>query len=460
MSVKTTWLSLLALILALLMALFLGGCGARKTNEPTATEAPDPAKETVTIVIPAELLDDEDSGMTAGLEEGEEGVISATKNEDGSITYVMTKAKQQEILKDLADAIEESVLSLSEDEEEAPAVKKIEFAKDFSEFTLTIDQESASGFEAFYALALCMAGTNYQAFAGNGLVDVPAKLVDAGTGEVFSTTSYSELMDVFTGIFSGEEWETEPLIPVPEIEPAVLLDENGVVVTLTGITDDFLGTKLNVRIENGSEEAVTVDCDRMLVNDYSCSTSLYTNVAAGETAEGEMYIPVSDLFSAGAEYIGRIDLQMVVYDPETYGRIATGDLVEIRTSDYENNWQAEPKGTVIYEDNGLTIIFLEPQEEDQSSYWYQYNLCFINSTDDDFTVECESFAVNGCEMSTWVYKTIPAGKRAIDFISLYTDDLKKYEIEKPETLDMVFSVTDKETYVDLFSTGSIVIDLG
>ena len=459
MSVKTTRLSLLALLPALLMALFLGGCGAGKTNGPAATEVPDPAKETVTVVIPAELLGDEDSGMTVGVEEGDEGIVSATKNEDGSVTYVMTKAKQQQILKDLADAIEESVVSLSEDEEEASAVKEIEFTKDFSAFTLTIDQENASGFEAVYALALCMAGTHYQAFAGNGLVDVPAKLVDAGTGEVFSTTSYSELMDMFTGLFSGEEWETEPLIPVPEIEPAVLLDRDGVVVTLTGITGDFLGTKLNVRIENGREEAVTVDCDRMLVNDYSCSTSLYANVEAGETAEGEMYIPVSDLFAAGVEYIGRIDLQMAVFDPETYGRIATGDLVEIRTSDHEKNWQAEPKGAVIYAENGLTILFLEPQE-DQSSSWYQYNLCFVNRTDADFTVEGERFAVNGCEISTWIYKTVPAGKRAVDFISLYEDDLKEHGIEKPETLEMAFSVTDRETYDDLFSTGSIVIDLG
>ena len=400
--------------------------------------------------------------MLDDLEEGVDGVISVTRNEDGSMTYEMTKEAQQELLNEMAEAIEESVREMTEGEDADPAIQKIEYAKDFAEFTLVVDQANASGFEIFYAMALGMVGTNYQACSGNGLVDVPVKMVDAETGEVYSESTYLELLDMFEELFSGDDWEfdTEPLIPAPEVEPAVLLDQDGIVATLTGISEDFLGTKLNVTIENNSESSVTVDCDSLLVNDYYTSPSLYSTVEAGDTAEGEIYLPVTDLFNAGAECIGKIEIQLVAYDPSSYERIITGETVEIRTSDYENNWQKEPEGQVLYDDNGLVILYLDPQtEESYIENYYQFYFCFMNNTDANIRVECEKFSIDGNEIDTWIYKSVPAGKRGLDYGSLFQSDLEQYGIETPQTLEVVFNVTDYD-FEDLFSTGSIIIDLG
>ena len=434
------------------------------TPEPEPTEAPEPAQETVAITIPADLVGEGESGanMLEDLSEDAEGIISVTENEDGSITYVMTREAQQDLLKEMAESIEESVWELTEGEDADPAIKKIAYTKDFSEFTLVIDQENASGFEIFYALALGMVGANYQACAGNGMVDVPVKMQDAETGEIYSSATFTELMEMFSDLFSGDDWETdaEPLIPTPEVETAVLLDGEGIVVTLNGISTDFFGTKLNVRIENGSESSVMVDCDRLLVNDYYAGSSLYATVEAGETAEEELYLPVTDLYNAGVEHIGKIDVSIAVFDTESYERIVTGDLVEIRTSDYAEDWDKEPAGQVLYDDNGLVILYLEPQlQESFIEHYYTYNFCFVNRTDADINVECESFILNGEEVSTWIYKTVPAGKRAVDYATFFQSDLEEYGIEQLETVEMVFSVRDEDSYDVLFDTGIIAIDL-
>ena len=197
------------------------------------------------------------------------------------------------------------------------------------------------------------------------------------------------------------------------------------------------------------------------MNDYYCSTSLYTTVEAGESAEGELYMPVSDLYSAGVTCIGKIDLRIAAFDSESYDRIATGELVEIRTSAYEQDWQAMPNGEVIYDDNGLVVMLLDPAlQESWIEDYYQYNFCFINNTDTDLRVECETFSINECELSTWIYAYVPAGKRTLDGSTFFQSDLEQYEIESPETVELVFAVRNDDTYEELFSTGSIILNEG
>ena len=485
----------LALILALLLTVSLTGCGDKtpeaantpapaateapaatkapeatptpaptKAPEPEPTAAPDPSRETVTITVPADLIEEgEDILETMGMEEGMEGLVSVTQNDDGSVSIVMTRELQQQYLDEMSESIAEAVREITEGEDADPAIQKIEYAKDYSEFVMVVDQENASGFELFYALALCMAGTHYQIYAGNDTVDVPVKMQDAATGEVYSSSTYRELMEMFSDLFGGDDWETEtePLIPTPEVEPAVLLDQDGIVVTLTGITADFYGTKLNVTIENGSEASAMVDCDTLLVNDYYAGTALYATVEAGDSSEEEIYLPVTDLYGAGVAYIGKIDIQIAVYDPSSYERTITGELVEIRTSDYGETWDTIPAGKVIYDDNDLVIIYMDPvMQESFFEAYYQCNFCFLNNGDTDISVECESFIVDGSEISTWIYKTVPAGKRGLDYATLFQSDLEQYGIETPQTLEVNFAVTDAESYDDLFSTGSITVDLG
>ena len=158
--------------------------------------------------------------------------------------------------------------------------------------------------------------------------------------------------------------------------------------------------------------------------------------------------------------IGKIDIQLAVYDSDSYERLITGEPVEIRTSDYGNNWQKEPIGQVVYDDNGLVIIYLEPQlQESFVENYYQFNFCFQNSTDTNLRVECETFIIDGNEIDTWIYKPVPAGKKALDYGTMFQSDLDQFGIETPQTLEVIFSVSDSESFDELFSTGSIVIDL-
>ena len=443
------------------------------TPEPTAapTEAPaetPSAGKTVTITLPADLIGDVDpEDLEADI--GEEGLLEATLNEDGSVTLVMTKEKHEEVMQELADAIDESVQQILEDESTAAIFKSIEYDKDYSSFRLYVDQEAMTGFESFYALVFCMAGANYQAYAGKESYDVPTELIDASTGEVIETITFDDYLDVFAGLFGGGDdgewdwgdWESESLIPLPEIEPTVLLDQDGVKVTATGFNTDLFGSSLRLEIENNSDTDIMVTCERFLVNNYSSSGGLYSTVAAGESMEDTLYLPLETLVEVGVEYIGQMEIQLKISEEETYSEISVGEPVIIRTSDYGAKWDVVPEGEEIYNDNGVRIVFLGvSMEESWGDIETQFDFYFENNGDRTVSISSETFAINGIDVGAWIYVTVPAGKRALDYALFYSDTLEEYEIETPETLDVEFSAYDPEDYDDLFDTGLISIILG
>ena len=507
----------IALTLALLLVISLAACGGKttdggsaaapakteapaQTEAPTATEAPaetaapteaptaeptqapeettvpgdvsdievEKDKDTVTITVPADFADttDDEGNPTDPTFTGEEGIISVTQNEDGSVTYVMTREKHEEIMRDFADAIDESIEELLHGEDGLSSVTKVEHDVDYASFKMFVDPEQATGWESFYALVLCMSGATYQAYAGNGSVDVPVEIIDSTTKEVTDTVTYAEWIELMSGLLTGggEDWEWEPEeLPyiLPEVEPTVLLDDGDVVVTLTGLDQDYFGGIMNFEIVNNSEAEVVVDCNQLIVNDFACATGLYATVPAGETKEDYLYLPSDTLTKFGTGYIGKLELQLVVYDSESYDTLTEGDLVEIRTSDYGEDWAAVPEGEVIFEQDGVLIVYLgQEYDETWDTPYYQYSFYVENNSDKYIGVDCSNFLINGNEMYTWMYMTVPAGKRGYDFASFSGEDFAEYGFEFPETIEVSFTVSDEDEWEELFETGPITIDLG
>ena len=57
-------------------------------------------------------------------------------------------------------------------------------------------------------------------------------------------------------------------------------------------------------------------------------------------------------------------------------------------------------GETVYDDNGLVIVFLDPVlNEGWSDSYYQFNFCFMNNSETNLNVECETFIVNGSEIN-------------------------------------------------------------
>ncbi len=150
---------------------------------------------TVEVTIPAALLG-EDADLDATIEEAKaEGVTAATKNEDGSLTYHMTKAVHKQLLVQLRSSAKEYIESLKADEA-TPSIQDITTNDDLTEMTMTVDREAyENSMDGFAVLGLVTLSAYYQAFNGVAEYKMTLTTKDEKTGKVISTTVYPDAME-------------------------------------------------------------------------------------------------------------------------------------------------------------------------------------------------------------------------------------------------------------------------
>lgn len=141
----------------------------------------------IEVTLPASVDDISD----AEIEElkKDDGYISITRNEDNSITYVMTKDKQKELLEKLETRFADfaSILPGSADYNN---ITKLEVNSDFSKFTITTkatNKEEISLAETVLASAFYSFGGAYRGYLCESDTSVIVEYVCDSTGEVIAS---------------------------------------------------------------------------------------------------------------------------------------------------------------------------------------------------------------------------------------------------------------------------------
>lgn len=119
----------------------------------------------VTLTLPAEFFTEEDTQEKLDSEIGEK-YISATKNEDGSVTYKLTKDQYKTMLKSITDEMDIVFKGLIDDDE-SYTISDIEHNDDFSEYNITLDSSELGIFDAFTTYIFAIYSSMYDAFTGN-----------------------------------------------------------------------------------------------------------------------------------------------------------------------------------------------------------------------------------------------------------------------------------------------------
>ena len=119
----------------------------------------------VEITIPASFFEGQDLD-TVIADAKKDGVSEVTKNDDGSLTYKMSKSKHKELMKELKTNIQKTI-DETKNGEDFPSIKDIKANKSYSEFTLEVDQSAfENSMDGFATLTLAMSGMFYQLFDG------------------------------------------------------------------------------------------------------------------------------------------------------------------------------------------------------------------------------------------------------------------------------------------------------
>lgn len=191
-------------------AVFLTACNGNETkNDKDSKETAetednvevDKGLLNVEVTLPSTLFEDtpEEEIISNAKTEGFKDV---KVNEDGSVTYKMTKAEHEDLMKEMDTEIVATIKELK-NSEDYPSIKEITYNDNFTEFDVTVSREQyENGFDGFAILTLAISGMYYGAFDGRKGEDlhVTFNLIDVATNEVFETSVYpDDLEDEETG---------------------------------------------------------------------------------------------------------------------------------------------------------------------------------------------------------------------------------------------------------------------
>lgn len=171
------------------------------SSEPSVAESSDNEKQqgfevdeglfSVTITVPADFVG-ETTQEELEKEAKENGYKSATLNEDGSLTYVMTKKQHDEMMQEIRNTIYESLDGMA-GSEDYPSIVSVEVNDDFSQYKVVTTNTEISFEEAFSVFGFYMYSGLYYAFDGGELDNVNVQFVNEASGEVIDEANSSDM---------------------------------------------------------------------------------------------------------------------------------------------------------------------------------------------------------------------------------------------------------------------------
>lgn len=246
---------------------------------------------------------------------------------------------------------------------------------------------------------------------------------------------------------STEKEAAEPSSKVTTtIDEQVLIDQAGIVVTATEyVTDKIWGDGVKLLLENSTDKDVTVGCDALIVNDYMISDLFVSDIAAGKKANETLYISSQQLNAAGIENVGKIEIYFHVYDPATYDTIFDTECVTIQTSEYDNmDTTPDDAGTELYNADGIRIV---GKTVDENSFWGTAILLYCeNNAGRNVGISVDDMSINGFMMSPFFTTTVYDGKKSIDEITVFSNDLEENGIESIEEVELKFHIYDADSF--------------
>jgi len=184
----------------------LTGCGDKEESKDDAKDTATTEEEkndesinvdkgllNVEITLPATFFEEQtEEQIIAGAKE--EGYDDVKVNEDGSVTYKMSKAKHTEMMDELegemVKAVEEIVKS-----GDYPSIKEISYNKSFDEYDVKVEREQyENSLDGFALLGLVMTSSYYQAFDGKDAdkMTITFNMIDNETNESYDTLIYPD----------------------------------------------------------------------------------------------------------------------------------------------------------------------------------------------------------------------------------------------------------------------------
>ncbi len=190
---------IIVLLLTVAILLCFASCSSSETsakdeNSTTSatatTEIVDEKLLTVEITVPASMFDEDNQPSNELSEEQkEQGFKSAHVNEDGSVTYTMSKAAFKDYKENLKATVEDTFNNLGS---EYSFIQKVDYDSNFSVVKLYVDEATYSqGFNFMCVMAVGYSANMYQAYT-NEEISCTVEVYNNANGELIESATYPQ----------------------------------------------------------------------------------------------------------------------------------------------------------------------------------------------------------------------------------------------------------------------------
>ena len=216
------------------------------------------------------------------------------------------------------------------------------------------------------------------------------------------------------------------------VERQVLLDQDGVTVTLLGLTEERGERALLLAVVNASRRAVSLTAESLCVNGWLVDgyCDLYDIPSHGAQL-GRITMDEDALTAAGVTELGTIDLTYTVYDADRYDDLFTRTIaLETSAAGTIDPADAEP-GTVLYDRGGARLSALSVEADAWNT---QFSLAFFNDSSRSLRFRVDGGTVNGSDVSFYFNADVPAGARSAMRTPLYDENYDQLVLTAGDTL--------------------------
>jgi len=146
----------------------------------------------VTITFPADFVGESSQERIDQNVAEDDGILSGTYNDDGSVTYVMTNEKYQGLLEATAQSLNDSLQEIV-DSDDYPNVLSITHNEDFTDFTVECAEDYIGATNSMLALQLYSYGGMYGIVLGETPDNIHVAYVYTETGELIEEANSRDM---------------------------------------------------------------------------------------------------------------------------------------------------------------------------------------------------------------------------------------------------------------------------
>lgn len=283
----------------------------------------------------------------------------------------------------------------------------------------------------------------------------------ASESSASSTSSEAESSAAATEEPTATPEPTEEPSAHTTLEETVLLDEGGIKVTATDLTDYGGTPDLKLHVENNTDGDIVISSGEYIAVNGCMVRGIFTiQVPAGESADDYVMFLDDEFEEAGIETVSDIKLAVRALDAN-WSEICTSDYVTVKTSAYGTVETPAVDGDVLYDEGGVKIVMLGTgEDEDFDFYFPTYVKLYIeNNTDQDITVKTLDFKANGEITQCSISGELLAGTRRFTELRLDANSCTQNGITELKDLSFYFSICDLMTHNEITKSDTVTLEL-